>query len=77
MEQFVFRVVSNDPDYDNMENVIEMVESEIGDMSYDKMERTVDHLIDLGLIPSGKSEVYGTITISDTVINLEISNLVE
>ena len=77
MEQFVFRVVSNDPDYDNMENVIEMVESEFGDMSYDKMERAVDYLIDLGLIPSGKSEVYGTITISDTVINVEISNLVE
>jgi hypothetical protein len=77
MEQFVFRVISNDPDYDNMDNVIEMVESIIGDLSYDRMEYVVDFLIGLGMIPSGKTEVIGKVTIGETSINLDIEELID
>lgn len=77
MEKFIFRVISNNPDYNNMTNVIEMVESEEGDLSYVKMEKTVDFLIGIGLIPSEKTEVYGEVTIFDNSITVEILDLID
>jgi hypothetical protein len=77
MEKFLFRVISNNPDYDYLDNVIEMVESVEGDVSYDKMEQVVDDLLSIGKIPSGVQEVYGEITIQDSEISVEILEKVD
>lgn len=77
MEKFVFRVISNDPDYDYVENVIEMVECEEGEVSYDRMEKIVSDFIGNGQIPSGKSEVFGEIRLLDEDISIKILEMIE
>ena len=58
----MFSIVSNDPDYDNLSNVIEFVEG-IDDFNF--MEKTVDDFLMKGLIPSNVPKVQGFINIDD------------
>ena len=62
-EEFYFSVVSNHEDYNNENDVIEMVEG-LGD--FDEMEKIVTELIfTTKEIPSGVPHVKGVVTITD------------
>jgi hypothetical protein len=68
-EEFIFSVISNHEDYDNEENVIEMVE---GLNDYDEMEKIVTELIfSTKEIPSGVPHVKGVVTITNGVYKLK------
>jgi hypothetical protein len=75
MKKFMFRIVSNNPNYNYNNNVIEMVESISGDVPYDEMEKLVDYFLWTGDIPSGSSEVFGEIVINSGTPNLKIIEL--
>jgi hypothetical protein len=59
--RFTFSVVSNHVDYDNETNVIEFVECDMGNLSYDVMEKIVDDLLGDNKIPSGVPNVRGLV----------------
>jgi hypothetical protein len=75
MRKFRFCVVLDVENFDEPTNVIEMVESIEGEISFDEMEKIVDNYIgskDLVGIPEG---LYGTIIIDDdnhTSIELDL-----
>lgn len=77
MKRLQFRFVSNDPNYDNEKNVLEFVECETGNMSYDEMERLVIGLLNLGLIPSGCTTVGGYIVMVVNHVEIVIDELEE
>jgi hypothetical protein len=68
-EEFIFSVISNHEDYDNENNVIEMVE---GLKDFDEMEKIVTDLIfTTKEIPSGVPHIKGVVTITNGVFKLK------
>jgi hypothetical protein len=64
MRKFMFSIVSNDPDYDFEQNVIEFTEG-LEDWDYDLMEGSVDRHLSTGEIPSGMGKVQGVIIVDE------------
>ena len=68
-EEFIFSVVSNHEDYNNENDVIEMVE---GLNDFDEMEKIVTELIyTTKEIPSGVPHIKGVVTITNGVPKLK------